>query len=169
MERFWILIGMMGSGKSTIGRLLAEQLDVEFLDTDLLLQHRFGRSVSAIFDVYGEATFRDHETSVLRGLEPRKGVLATGGGVVLREINWQELRRLGKTVFLEIPVEVLIERLSVSRRKRPLLAFEDWQDRYRRLYEERIQMYRKADTCVRIERESMEQAVEALKREFESL
>ena len=121
MERGWILLGMMGAGKSSIGRNLAEASHRPFLDTDLLLQNRLGRPVSQIFQVYGEATFRDHETSILRNLEPEPVVLATGGGIVLREENWTEMRRLGITVFLDAAFETLTERLARSKKKRPLL------------------------------------------------
>ncbi len=144
-KRDWILVGMMGAGKSTVGRELARLSERNFADTDSLLQNRFGRSISQIFDVYGEATFRDHEHSILKGLEPEGRVLATGGGIVLREDNWEELRRLGTTIFLETPIETLIERLAVSRKKRPLLEREDWQEALRDLYSRREPLYRKAD------------------------
>ena len=78
MERCWILVGMMGAGKTSVGRALAERSGRPFRDTDLMLQTRFGRPVSQIFRVYGESTFRDHETSILRSLEPEACILSTG-------------------------------------------------------------------------------------------
>ncbi len=141
----WILVGMMGAGKSTLGRELAKISGRDFKDTDTLLQNRFGRPVAQIFEVYGEETFRGHETSVLKGLEPTNTVLATGGGIVVREENWVELRRLGMTIFLDVPLEDLIRRLTISKKRRPLLEVEGWQTRLRDLYEYRLPMYKMAD------------------------
>ena len=115
MERCWILLGMMGAGKSSVGRALAELSGREFVDTDILLQHRFGRPVHQIFEVYGEDAFRHHETSVLRSLEPSSIVLATGGGIVTRESNWSELGRLGATIYLNAGLSTLLSRLEASK------------------------------------------------------
>jgi shikimate kinase len=151
MERCWILLGMMGAGKSSVGRALAELSGREFLDTDLMLQHRFGRPVHQIFDVYGEDAFRHHETSVLKTIEPSLAVLATGGGIVTRDANWQELRRIGLTIFLNASPETLISRLEVSKKKRPLLMAEAWPDRVRGLLEQRRPLYERADLVVEVD------------------
>lgn len=141
----WILVGMMGAGKSSVGRELAKLAGRQFVDTDQLLQNRFGRPVGKIFDTYGEATFRDHESSILRSLEPGSIVIATGGGIVMRAENWEELRRLGKTIFLKVTIDQLIERLSISKKRRPLLEVENWQERLTALYEQRLPIYEQAD------------------------
>lgn len=159
-ERAWILIGMMGSGKSTVGRILAERAERRFLDTDQLIVHRLGRPIHQLFAVYGPDAFRDHETSILKGLEPEPVVLATGGGIVLREANWTELRRLGTVIHLDTPVEMLIDRLEKSAKRRPLLEVEDWQERLKTLIEERKPLYERADVVVRIESEDLNQAAE---------
>lgn len=156
MNGLWILVGMMGAGKSTVGRLLAEALCLPFLDSDTLLQNRLGRSIPQIFSLYGEAAFRDHESSVLRCLERQPGVLATGGGIVLREENWEQFRRLGTTIFLDVPPSVLKERLRQSKRRRPLLEFEDWEDRFDKLYAARREFYLKADRCLSVQESSLE-------------
>jgi shikimate kinase len=166
MERAWILIGMMGSGKSTVGKLLAEKADRTFHDTDQMVVHRLGRPIHQVFAVYGQDAFRDHETSILRGLQPGPIVLATGGGIVLREENWTELRRLGTVVFLDLPAELLIQRLRKSPRRRPLLEVEDWEDRLRTILLERRPLYERADLAVRIETENLEEAAQKL---YESL
>lgn len=139
---------MMGAGKSTVGKALAEIADREFLDTDVLLQARLGRPIPQIFQIYGEETFRDHESSVLRNLEPGLTVLATGGGIVLREENWIEMERLGTTVFLNCPFDVLKDRLEQSKRKRPLLQTENWEQRLEALLEARMPLYRRAKVIV---------------------
>jgi len=161
-ERAWILVGMMGSGKSTVGRLLAERAQRKFIDTDQLIVHRLGRPIHQLFSIYGQDAFRDHETSVLKGLEPEPAVMATGGGIVLREANWVELRRLGLVVHLDTPVELLIERLEKSAKRRPLLEVEDWQTRLRNLIEERKPLYAKADLSIAIESEDLESAADKL-------
>lgn len=142
---YLILVGMMGSGKSTVGRVLADRLDLPFFDTDKQLERELGRSVKALFQVFGEDAFRDHETRLLRDWADGEGVISTGGGIVLREENWEQMRRLGVTVYLEADAETLKERLRRARAKRPLLAFEDWESRLEELLRVRQTLYEKAD------------------------
>ncbi|MBL8048740.1 MAG: AAA family ATPase [Chthonomonas sp.] len=162
MTQWWILVGMMGSGKSMVGRKLSEISGRPLQDTDQLLQNRFGRTIGKIFDIYGEAAFRDHETSVLKTLDPEAGILATGGGVIVRPQNRVELARLGKTIYLQVPPDKLIERLSLSRRRRPLLETENWEDRFRDLYESRREIYEGADLTFPVSAEDLEDTAAAL-------
>lgn len=149
---------MMGAGKSSVGRALADLSEREFLDTDLMLQNRLGRPIPQIFQVYGEDCFRDHETSLLRSLEPSASILSTGGGIVLREENWVEMRRLGITIFLDTPDEILIQRLEQSKKRRPLLEAEDWKDRVQKILSFRRPLYERADVRVPIVDEDIEHA-----------
>jgi len=142
---------MMGAGKSSVGRSLSEASGREFLDTDALLQQRLGRPISQIFQIYGETAFRDHETSLLKSIEPGPKVVSTGGGIILREENWLEFSRLGITIFLDAKIETLIERLTVSKKKRPLLQAEDWEQRTKDILESRLELYRKADIRVPVD------------------
>src|SRR5689334_6309954 len=148
MERCWILVGMMGVGKSAVGRELAVRTGREFLDTDQMLQNRLGRPVTQLFQVYGESAFRDHETSLLKTLEPRDAILSTGGGIVIRDANWEELRRLGTTLYLKATPDDLIARLTTSKKRRPLLEVEDWEQRLRNLLAAREDRYQLADVVV---------------------
>ncbi|CAN5586534.1 shikimate kinase [soil metagenome] len=159
MERWWILVGMMGAGKSAIGRALAELTGREFVDTDQLIQHRLGRSVAQIFQIYGETTFRDHETSILRGLEPGLCIVSTGGGIVGREENWTELQRLGTVCYLRATHATLAARLAISRKKRPLLEVEDWEDRLRLLIEKRAPLYERAHFSVEVDGDGLEDGI----------
>ena len=142
---------MMGAGKSSVGRALAELSGREFMDTDLLLQHRFGRPVHQIFDVYGEDAFRQHETSILKSIEPCFAVLATGGGIVMRDANWTQLRRIGTTIYLRASTETIIARLNASKKKRPLLMADAWPERVIGLLEKRTPLYEQADILVEVD------------------
>lgn len=156
MDRAWILLGMMGAGKSSIGRSLAALTGREFHDTDLMLQQRFGRPVGQIFDIYGESTFRDHETSILRAIEPGPIVLATGGGIVTRDENWTHLHRIGITVFLQASADTILERLENSKKRRPLLEREDWKAHARNLIDQRTHLYQRADITINVDGENLE-------------
>ena len=104
-----VLTGMPGSGKTTIGKLLAEALGRPYLDTDLLIQEKAGMHPSQIIQSQGESAFRDLETEVIRELSCQNGcVIATGGGAILRDENIQLLRMNGKIFFLDRPLEQLI-------------------------------------------------------------
>jgi shikimate kinase len=151
MNSCWILIGMMGAGKSSVGRALAELSGREFLDTDLAVQNRLGRPIPQIFQIYGESTFRDHETSVLRSISGSDLVLATGGGIVLRDENWTEFKRLGTTIYLKADTETLADRLSKSKKRRPLLECEGWEQRMRDIMDQRLELYERADVTVSVD------------------
>ncbi len=150
----------MGAGKSTVGRLLAERADRSFDDTDMMLQRRLGRTIPEIFRLYGEDTFRAHETSILRTLEPSPTVLATGGGIVLREENWTEFRRLGTTIFLCASPETLLARLESSKKKRPLLEFPDWKEKALTILEKRMPLYQQADITISMDNAPLDEAAD---------
>ena len=119
------LIGFMGSGKSSIGRLLGKKLGFQFVDTDKLIVDRAGMEIEEIFARLGEPHFRDLETAALRSvLHLTRCVLATGGGVVLREENRRLLREFGLVVRLTAAEDVIFERVSRNT-KRPLLHTEN--------------------------------------------
>lgn len=160
----YILVGMMGAGKSAIGRAIAELSGRTYQDTDSIVQNRLGRSISQFFQVYGEDAFREHEAAAIRSLEPDEVVLATGGGVVLRDDNWEQLRRLGPVLYLNVPCEVLMSRLEISRKKRPLLATENWKETFRSILEARQDHYLKADAILETSDEGVE---EVAKRAYE--
>ena len=115
------LIGLMAVGKSTVGRQLAQSLQMPFFDADQEIETRAGAEISWIFDVEGESGFRDREAAVIDDLTRRTGiVLATGGGVVLRQENRQHLAARGLVIYLDSPIEKLIARTRRDT-KRPLL------------------------------------------------
>ena len=112
------LIGLMAVGKTTVGRFLAEELGMSFFDTDRVVEENAGADIAWIFDVEGEAGFREREAHVVDDLTAREGVvLATGGGVVLREENRRHLAERGTVVFLDSPIDRLVERTRRDRRR----------------------------------------------------
>jgi len=137
-----ILIGLMAVGKSTVGRLLADALGLEFFDADHVIEERAGAPISWIFDVEGEEGFRDREQQVIDDLTRGEGVvLATGGGAVLRAANRAVLAERGIVILLDSPVERLVERTRKDR-KRPLLRQGNPREVLTRLAAERGPLYR---------------------------
>lgn len=118
-----VLIGFMGSGKSTVGRELHQRLGYALVDMDQIIEQRAGKSIAAIFADDGEEKFRDMETQLLGELDdpaaPRR-IISTGGGVIGREVNRALLRQLGYVVWLNAPVGTILERTRKNR-DRPLL------------------------------------------------
>ena len=143
------LIGMMGTGKTTVGEILARKLNYRFFDTDVLLEQVASRTIAEIFANEGEEKFRDWESQVLRELAAcTKSVIATGGGIVLRPINWSYLHYT-LVIWLDAPVEVLAQRL-LGDEARPLLQQGDLALRLQSLLEQRRSLYGQADLHILI-------------------
>jgi len=135
-------VGLPGGGKSTIGRQLAKRLGWQFTDSDSVIEKRIGCSIRIFFEREGEAEFRNIEGDVIAELcATTNVVLATGGGVVLREANRQMLQRLTHAIYLRSTPEELFRRLR-NDTQRPLLQVKDPQARLRELYGERDPLYR---------------------------
>lgn len=140
------LVGMPGSGKSTVGRQLARRLGLPFVDLDQRLEQRLGTSIRAYFEQHGEPAFRDHEAALLSELADTPGgmVLSTGGGAVLREDNRAALRRgFPHVMYLRASPEDIFKRVKHDR-ARPLLQVADPLARLRDLYRTRDPLYRDA-------------------------
>ncbi|MBQ9118546.1 MAG: shikimate kinase [Lachnospiraceae bacterium] len=137
-----ILIGFMGCGKSSVGSKLARALHMQFQDTDQLLEESFGCKISEFFEKEGEAEFRNRETALLKQLneELQNTVLATGGGLPLREENAELLKKLGTVIYLKASKETTLKRLHGDT-TRPLLAGGDVEEKVERLLEQRIPLY----------------------------
>ena len=136
------LIGLPGSGKSTVGRQLARRLQLPFFDSDHVLEQQLGCSIRSYFEREGEDRFRDVEESVIDQLtQNAKCVLSTGGGVVLRPANRQHLRERGQVIYLNSSPDELFRRLRHDV-NRPLLQVADPLGRLRDLYTVRDPLYR---------------------------
>lgn len=136
------LVGLPGSGKSTVGRQLARRLQLPFLDTDHVIERRLGCSIREYFEREGEERFRDVEEAVIEELsEQHHGVLSTGGGSVLRAKSRENLRNKSKVVYLKSSADELFRRLRHDM-NRPLLQVADPLTRLRDLFEVRDPLYR---------------------------
>ena len=157
------LVGMMGAGKTTVGRLLARRLKLRFVDSDQEMESRCGVKIPLIFEIEGEAGFRARESQVLAELTALEGiVLGTGGGAVLSADNRSLLAANGTVVYLRARPEDLYERVRQDR-NRPLLASDDPLGRLSEMYAERDALYRSiADLTV----DTGRQGVNALARQL---
>lgn len=137
----FFLIGLMGAGKTAVGKRLAQRLGKHFYDSDHEVIGRTGVSINTIFEIEGEASFRDREAAVISELVHIPNiVLATGGGAVLREENCQALVQNGTVIYLRVSVESILQR-TLYDKSRPLLRTANKKERLEALYAERDPIY----------------------------
>ena len=160
----------MGVGKTTIGKQLAGLLGLPFFDSDRVIEERTGADIPWIFDVEGEAGFRQRESQVLSDLfQQEPCVLATGGGIVTQEVNRRLLNRTPPVVYLTAAIDQLVER-TYKDKKRPLLQVADPEHRIRELIAERDPLYRDvADVVVSTDRRSPKHVAQDIVQAIESL
>ncbi|MBE1275954.1 MULTISPECIES: shikimate kinase AroK [Enterovibrio] len=154
-KRNIFLVGPMGAGKSTIGRHLAQQLHMEFFDSDTVIEERTGADIAWVFDVEGEEGFRDREENVINDLTQKQGiVLATGGGSIKSKESRNRLSARGIVVYLETTIEKQLARTQRDK-KRPLLQTEQPREVLEELAGERNPLYEEiADYVVRTDDQS---------------
>jgi len=154
------LVGMMGAGKSAVGRPLAEALGYRFVDADTVLEAAAGCSIAELFARDGESGFRQLETAVLGQISGWHSlVVATGGGAVIRSENWGHLQQ-GVVVWLDAPAPQLLARLAGDPTHRPLLQAEDPAALLQGLLAERLPLYAQADLHIRQAAEPPQQVAE---------
>lgn len=135
------LIGLMGAGKTTIGKQLAKALKIPFFDSDKVIEEHTGVDIPTIFEFEGEEGFRDREQKIIRKLTEMKGiVLATGGGTILREANRDLLKANGYIVYLQCSIERILERTRRDT-QRPLLKTDNPRERLYNLSNQRHPLY----------------------------
>lgn len=163
------LVGMMGAGKTTVGKLLARQAGKEFIDCDEEIQRRTGVTIAHIFDVEGEAGFRLRESAVIKELVRQDNiVLATGGGAILSEDNRAELRHNGTVVYLKSSIHDLWQRTRHDR-NRPLLQTADPRARLKEIFEQRDPLYMQvADLVMPTGKQSVHNLVLKLQQELKT-
>ncbi len=147
-RRSVVLVGMMGAGKSTIGRRLSARLALPFLDADTEIEAAAGMSIPDIFETRGEADFRDGEVRVIaRLLDSGPAVIATGGGAVMRQETRERIREKAVSIWLKVDTDVIMRRVK-RRSDRPLLQTADPEATVERLVKEREPVYGQADVTV---------------------
>ena len=139
----------MGAGKTSIGRKLASRLGYWFIDTDHAIAEIQGSSITEIFNTCGEGAFRRMETVLLRRLiSVQNSVIATGGGILISEGNWELIRRIGMSIYLKADINELFKRATRTR-KRPLLQTENPLQTFIDLFEQRRHLYEQADLHIK--------------------
>ena len=147
-----ILIGFMGAGKTTVGKRVAKLLDFSFIDTDSEIEDDQGCSIDEIFKYGGEECFRDIESRLLKNFKNVKNsVIATGGGIVLRNENREIIKNMGKRVYLKVNKDVLLRRLS-NDRSRPLLRGKDPEIVLTEMLKERSLLYEQAECIINVDK-----------------
>ncbi len=163
------LVGMMGSGKTSTGRPLAERLGYGFVDADAVIEQAAGCSIPEIFERDGEAGFRSLESQVLNAISQRHSlVVATGGGVVTMPENWGLLHS-GIVIWLDVVSEQLLQRLKADSTVRPLLQNDDPEAALNALLNERRPLYAEADLTVVINEETPETVADGILQLLPSL
>ncbi|WP_299626698.1 shikimate kinase [uncultured Tateyamaria sp.] len=148
LKKTIVMVGMMGAGKTAVGRGLAQRLDVPFLDSDAEIEAAADRTVPEIFERDGEAFFRAKETQVIaRLLDEARGVLSTGGGAFLAEVNRANITARGVSVWLNADLDLLWQRVR-HKDTRPLLRTPDPRATLAEIYAARVPLYSLADVAV---------------------
>ena len=158
------LIGFMGTGKSAVGKALAEKLDREFVEMDSLIEKIAGKSIPEIFQQDGEIAFREMEIEVTKKIAQKTGqVIACGGGMVLNKINTDRLRETSRMVYLKVSPRKILERTASDNNERPLLDVPDPAQRVRELLDFRKPFYqRSADIMIDTSRLSIDKVADLI-------
>ena len=142
------LIGLMGAGKSVIGKLLAKKLRMRYYDSDKLIVKKFNKSINQIFSDHGESYFRNIEEDIVLSLLNKKNcVISLGGGSILSDLTRKAIFINSFSIYLNVDIEILYERLKKSK-KRPLINNKDIKEKLIQLTQERNKYYRKANLIV---------------------
>ena len=143
------LIGLMGSGKTVIGKELSRILKLNFIDTDYEIEKNIGKSIKIIFEEHGETFFRNIEEEIcLKVLEKRNSILSLGGGSILNRKIRNSIKSNSYSIFINVDLNIILKRLGNSK-KRPLLNNENREEVLKNLYIERIKYYNQADLTIK--------------------
>lgn len=161
-----VLIGFMGSGKTTVGKALSRIKGMEFIDTDELIEVKQSMTINEIFERFGELRFREIEKETISSLEGIDGcVISVGGGAVMREENFTTLKHIGTTIFLDAPLYKIISNLKGK--FRPLVGNTIDEDKLKKLLDSRYPTYKKADMIINTDKLSVEGTVEEILQNLE--
>lgn len=159
------LIGMPGSGKSTLGKILSRKIDMEIIDVDTYIEKEEKKTISEIFEM-GEEYFRDIESKYVNKISDCEGtVICTGGGVIKKEINIKNLKKNSTIVFIDRPLEYIISDVEID--SRPLL--KDNKEKIYKLFQERYELYKKYCDIHILNNKDMYMAVEAIIKKLDEI
>ncbi|WDV47952.1 shikimate kinase [Clostridiaceae bacterium M8S5] len=161
MKQNIILIGFMGSGKTTNGRRLAKKLNMKFIDTDDLIEENNNITITEIFKRYGEKYFRELEHKMIKELvDEHSSIISTGGGVIINPDNTKYLKQIGIVIYLRSTVDNICNNLRNSYKKRPLIQKKNWMDEVKSLMEKREAIYQNnADITIDVDNKKHNQIV----------
>ena len=168
LKRNLVLTGMMGSGKSAIGKSLSERLNMEFVDTDSIIEKRLSLSVAEIFETKGEEFFRKIEVEEVIKLTEKKGfVIALGGGAFINDIIRKKVKKLCFSVWLQLDIDEIFNRTK-NNQKRPLLNISNSREKLDKIYKERKEIYSMADYKIDCNKKNKNEIVEEIKKIYEN-
>lgn len=157
-----VLVGFMGTGKSVVGKKLAEKLNQSFIELDEEIEKREGESIKEIFENKGEAYFRKLEKKIVTATSEKESVvISAGGGAVVDEENFNNLKKNGIIICLQASPEMILNRTK-GKKCRPLLNVGDPKKRIEELLEKRMPYYKKADFCIDTDKLSVEELVDKI-------
>lgn len=164
-----ILTGFMGTGKTSVGKIIATKLAFDFVDMDELIEKTTGMKISEIFEKFGEPRFRDIESEIVKLLTTKKRhVISTGGGVVLREENIFNFKKSGFIFCLKASEKTIFERLK-NCKNRPLIQVENLKERITELLKQRTPLYEKADFVIDTEGLTPREVADKIIKEYKRL
>ena len=157
-----VLVGFMGVGKTSVGKMLSNKLDREFLELDEVIEKKEGTSIKEIFEKKGEPYFRKLEKEVVKEASKENNlIISAGGGAIIDQENFNNLKKNGTLVCLEASVDTILNRTK-GLVVRPLLNVENPRKKIEELLDKRISYYKKADFCINTDRMSVEEVVEKI-------
>lgn len=167
-EKTIVLIGFMGVGKTTVGKLIAEKLNRDFIDTDMEIEQAFGMPVAQIFQIYGEKVFREKEKSLITGYSNKNPlVLSLGGGAFLQEDIRRECMENSTVIFLELSWDAWKERIALIQESRPVLHGKSLTE-MKELFYQRQEIYQACHFKVSADHKSPEEVAEGIVTLLES-
>ncbi len=168
MKKSLILTGMMGVGKSTIGRLLAKKLAVRFIDIDKIIEKQEKKSIKKIFEVFGEAYFRElEEKTTLKLIQNKVSVIALGGGAFINSKIRREILRSCCSIWLNLKIEILIKRYKKNN-KRPLLDLKNLESDVKNIFQARKKIYAQSNFKINCDNMKKEEIVQKILKLNES-